>query len=54
MNRLHDSSRSILLVLLSVALFAMLSLVAKLLGTETLGPPLHPVQISAARLRPIP
>lgn len=32
-----------------MALFALLSLVAKLLGTNTLGPPLHPMQISAAR-----
>jgi len=43
------SSQSILLVLISVALFALLSLVAKLLGTDALGPPLHPMQISAAR-----
>jgi len=49
MKRLHPSTQSILLVLVSVALFAMLSLVAKLLGTDTLGPPLHPMQISAAR-----
>lgn len=42
-------TQSILLVLFSVALFALLSLVAKLLGTDTLGPPLHPMQISAAR-----
>ena len=27
----------------------MLSLIAKLLGTDALGPPLHPMQISAAR-----
>ncbi len=33
----------------SVGLFALLSLVAKLLGTDSLGPPLHPLQISAAR-----
>ena len=37
------------MVLFSVALFALLSLVAKLLGTDTLGPALHPMQISAAR-----
>ena len=36
-------------MLISVALFAMLSLIAKLLGTDTLGSPLHPMQISAAR-----
>ncbi len=46
---MHPTSQSILLVLFSVALFALLSLVAKLLGTDTLGPPLHPMQISAAR-----
>jgi drug/metabolite transporter (DMT)-like permease len=49
MKQLHPSSQSILLVMISVALFALLSLVAKLLGTNTLGPPLHPMQISAAR-----
>ena len=49
MRNLNTATQSILLVLLSVALFAMLSLVAKLLGTDTLGPPLHPMQISAAR-----
>ena len=49
MTRWHPRTLSIVLVLLSVALFAMLSLVAKLLGTDTLGPPLHPMQISAAR-----
>ena len=49
MKHLHPSTQSILLVLFSVALFALLSLVAKLLGTDTLGPPLHPMQISAAR-----
>ncbi len=48
-SRLHPTTQSILLVLFSVALFAALSLVAKVLGTETLGPPLHPMQISAAR-----
>ena len=49
MTNLHPTTQSILLVLFSVALFALLSLVAKLLGTDTLGPPLHPMQISAAR-----
>ena len=49
MKNLHPTTQSILLVLFSVALFALLSLVAKLLGTDTLGPPLHPMQISAAR-----
>ena len=49
MTRLQPRTLSIVLVLFSVALFAMLSLVAKLLGTDTLGPPLHPIQISAAR-----
>jgi drug/metabolite transporter (DMT)-like permease len=47
--RLPPSTQSIILVLVSVALFALLTLVAKLLGTDTLGPPLHPMQISAAR-----
>ncbi|MEM7563169.1 MAG: DMT family transporter [Pseudomonadota bacterium] len=46
---LSNTTQSIALVLVSVALFALLSLVAKLLGTNTLGPPLHPMQISAAR-----
>ena len=49
MLRLQPTTQSIVLVLVSVALFALLSLVAKLLGTDTLGPPLHPMQISAAR-----
>jgi len=49
MLRLQPTTQSIVLVLISVALFALLSLVAKLLGTDTLGPPLHPMQISAAR-----
>jgi drug/metabolite transporter (DMT)-like permease len=49
MPRLQPTTQSIVLVLVSVALFALLSLVAKLLGTDTLGPPLHPMQISAAR-----
>jgi len=49
MSRLQPTTQSIVLVLVSVALFALLSLVAKLLGTDTLGPPLHPMQISAAR-----
>jgi drug/metabolite transporter (DMT)-like permease len=49
MPRLHPTTQSIILVLISVALFALLSLVAKLLGTDTLGPALHPMQISAAR-----
>ncbi len=49
MLRLQPTTQSILLVMSSVALFALLSLVAKLLGTDTLGPPLHPIQISAAR-----
>jgi drug/metabolite transporter (DMT)-like permease len=49
MTRPHPSTQSIVLVLLSVALFALLSLIAKLLGTDTLGAPLHPIQISAAR-----
>ena len=49
MPRLQPTAQSIVLVLVSVALFALLSLVAKLLGTDTLGPPLHPMQISAAR-----
>ncbi len=49
MRNLNPTTQSILLVLFSVALFAALSLVAKLLGTDTLGPPLHPMQISAAR-----
>ena len=40
---------SVALVLFSVALFAILSLMAKLLGTDALGEPLHPLQISAAR-----
>ena len=48
-SRLSPTTQSVLLVLFSVALFALLSLVAKLLGTDTLGPPLHPMQISAAR-----
>lgn len=47
--RLSPSTQSIILVLFSVALFALLTLVVKLLGTDTLGPPLHPMQISAAR-----
>lgn len=49
MRHFHPATQSILLVLFSVALFALLSLVAKLLGTDRLGPPLHPMQISAAR-----
>ena len=49
MPRLQPTTQSIVLVLISVALFALLSLVAKLLGTDALGPPLHPMQISAAR-----
>jgi drug/metabolite transporter (DMT)-like permease len=49
MLRLQPTTQSIVLVLVSVALFALLSLVAKLLGTDSLGPPLHPMQISAAR-----
>ena len=49
MLRLQPTTQSIVLVLVSVSLFALLSLVAKLLGTDTLGPPLHPMQISAAR-----
>ena len=49
MTRLHPRTLSIVLVLFSVALFALLSLIAKLLGTDSLGPPLHPIQISAAR-----
>ena len=49
MRRLQPTTRSILLVLISVSLFAFLSLVAKLLGTDVLGPALHPIQVSAAR-----
>jgi drug/metabolite transporter (DMT)-like permease len=49
MLRLQPTTQSIVLVMVSAALFALLSLVAKLLGTDSLGPPLHPMQISAAR-----
>jgi drug/metabolite transporter (DMT)-like permease len=49
MIRLNSTTQSIFLILFAVALFALLSLMAKLLGTDTLGPPLHPMQISAAR-----
>ncbi len=49
MPRLTVTSQSIALVLCSVALFSLLSLMAKVLGTDTLGPALHPMQISAAR-----
>ena len=49
MRTLTPTTQSIALVLFSVALFSLLSLMAKVLGTETLGPALHPMQISAAR-----
>lgn len=49
MNKLSARAQSIILVLISVALFALLSLIAKLLGGERFGPGLHPLQISAAR-----
>ncbi len=49
MRQLSPITQSMILVLCSVALFSLLSLMAKVLGTETLGPPLHPMQISAAR-----
>ena len=49
MRHLTPVSQSIILVLCSVLLFSLLSLMAKVLGTETPGVPLHPMQISAAR-----
>ena len=49
MNKVSPRFKSIVLVLISVGLFAVLSLIAKLLGGERLGPGLHPLQISAAR-----
>ena len=40
---------SIVFILISVAVFALISLMAKALGTQTLGQALHPFQISAGR-----
>lgn len=46
---LTRTGQSTILVLISVGLFALLSLIAKVLGTDIMGHPLHPAQISAAR-----
>ncbi len=42
-------AKSIVFILLAVAVFALTTLMAKALGTPTLGQSLHPLQISAGR-----
>jgi len=49
LNFISEQTRSILFILVSVALFAATSLMAKGLGTDALGNALHPVQISSGR-----
>ncbi|MEM7209427.1 MAG: DMT family transporter [Pseudomonadota bacterium] len=46
---LSRTTQSVLLILFSVALLAALSLMGKMLGTDVLGDPLHPMQVSGAR-----
>ena len=43
------TTRSIVCVLISVALFALISLLVKMLGTDRAGPPLHPAMIASGR-----
>ncbi len=49
MRQPNPVTQSINLVQCAVGLFSLLSLMAKILGTDTLGTALHPMQISAAR-----
>ena len=45
----HNPGRAVLLILCATAFIAAATLLAKSLGTDTLGPALHPLQISHGR-----
>ena len=48
-NEIKNTLKSVLFMILASLLIAGTTILAKILGTTTLGPPINPMQISNAR-----